>query len=326
LALPPALAPARSRLGKALSGVFLSVCLLFSGLGDAAEAATKSSTKSPTKTSSKSVTSKKSSATKKSTRKKRTRSKKARAPRPARAALVMDARTGEVLYERNAGAPMPIASLTKLMTATVLLETKPDLARRIMVSREDLAGSGKSQLRSGEVVTMRDLVHLSLLSSDNAATKCLVRNSGLESSEFLSRMNRKAQVMGLQHTHFVEFTGLSELNVSSAQEYAQILKMAGQVPLIAHITTLPDYAFRSSKRDHHLVNTNRLARYGVFEVKGGKTGFINESGYCLATWVSTRARDVITVVLGAPNSSARFAETRKLIDRVSEGAPKQAAL
>ena len=111
---------------------------------------------------------------------------------------------------------------------------------------------------------MRDLCHLSLLSSDNAATKCLVRNSGVEPGEYLSRMNRKAQVMGLQHTHFVEFTGLSELNVSSATEYAQILKMAGQIPLIAHITTLPDYNFRSSKRDHHLVNTNRLARYGVF--------------------------------------------------------------
>ncbi len=330
IVLSPALAPARSRLGKALAGIFLSVCILASGLSPAAEAATKTTSKASTKTTSKKVstTTKKSSTAKKQSTKKRSskRRVKARAARPARAALVMDARTGEVLYERNSGVQMPIASLTKLMTATVLLETKPELAKRVIVTREDLAGSGKTQLRVGEVVTMRDLLHLSLLSSDNAATKSLVRNSDLESSEFLSRMNRKAQVMGLQHTRFVEFTGLSELNVSSAQEYAQILKMAGQVPLIAHITTLPDYDFRSTKRDHHLVNTNRLARYGVFEVKGGKTGFISESGYCLATWVSTRARDVITVVLGAPSNPARFAETRRLIDRVSEPAPKAAAL
>jgi D-alanyl-D-alanine endopeptidase (penicillin-binding protein 7) len=235
----------------------------------------------------------------------------------ARAAVVIDAQTGEVLYDKNSGTPMPIASLTKLMTAMVFLESKPDLGKRIMVSREDLAGSGKSQLRAGEVLTERDLLHASLLSSDNAATKSLVRNSGIPPEEYLARMNRKAQVLGLSNTHFVEFTGLSEQNVSSAAEYAQILKTASLHPMIAHITTLPDYTFRTSKRDHHLVNTNRLCRYGVFDVKGGKTGFINESGYCLATWVSTATRDVIAVVLGAPSNPARFTEARRLIDRLA---------
>jgi D-alanyl-D-alanine endopeptidase (penicillin-binding protein 7) len=327
-AFSPALAPARSRLGKALSGLFLSVCLLLPGTLGSSEAASSATSKRSTvkRASTSTKTTLRAGTKARSGKKLVKRSRKhgrtrARAASPARAALVIDARTGEVLYERNAGTPLPIASLTKLMTATVLLETKPDLTRRILVAREDLAGSGKSQLRAGEVVTMRDLLHLSLLSSDNAATKCLVRNSGVESDEFLSRMNRKASVLGLQNTHFVEFTGLSELNVSSATEYAQILKVAGQVPLIAHITTLPDYQFRSSTRDHRLVNTNRLCRYGVFDVKGGKTGFINESGYCLATWVSTRSRDVITVVLGAPSNPARFAETRRLIDRITTPDP-----
>jgi serine-type D-Ala-D-Ala endopeptidase (penicillin-binding protein 7) len=210
---------------------------------------------------------------------------------------------------------MPIASLTKLMTAMVLIESKPEFSRRVMVTREDLAGSGRTQLRTGEVLTMRDLLHLALLSSDNAATKALVRNSDLAPEEFLARMNRKSQVMGLSNTRFVEFTGLSEQNVSTATEYAQILKTAGNEPLIQHITTLPDYNFRTSRGEHHLVNTNRLCRYGVFDVRGGKTGFISEAGYCLATWVSTRTRDVISVVLGAPSSSVRFAETRRLIDR-----------
>jgi len=124
-------------------------------------------------------------------------------------------------------------------------------------------------------------------------------------------------VLGLPNTHFVEFTGLSEQNVSSAAEYAQILKTAAMHPLIAHITTLPDYTFRTSVRDHHLVNTNRLCRYGVFDVKGGKTGFINEAGYCVATWVSTSSRDVIAVILGARSNSARFAEARRMIDRMA---------
>ena len=329
----PASVPARSRVGLVIGGLFLAAALLVpgelsivapGGFGAAEAAATSSSSKT---TAKKSGSTKKSSTVRKSTaKKKRTvkssarKTRARRAARPvngvnARAALVIDARTGEVLFDKNSGKPMPIASLTKLMTAMVLIESKPELSRRVMVTREDLAGSGRSQLRAGEVVTMRDLLHLALLSSDNAATKSMVRNSDLAPEEFLARMNRKSQVMGLTSTRFVEFTGLSEQNVSTATEYAQILKTAGNEPLIQHITTLPDYTFRSSKRDHHLVNTNRLCRYGIFDVRGGKTGFINESGYCLATWVSTRTRDVISVVLGAPSNSARFAETRRLIDR-----------
>jgi serine-type D-Ala-D-Ala endopeptidase (penicillin-binding protein 7) len=327
---------ARSRLGLAVGGLFLSAALLvpgelsvvsLAGLGgtgtaEAAGAAAKTSRKSSTAKKSgsrKRVGSTKRASAKKSTRKrgKRARRGTVRATNGvnARAALIVDARTGEVLFDKNSGMRMPIASLTKLMTAMVLLESKPELSRRVMVTREDLAGSGRTQLRAGEVLTMRDLLHLALLSSDNAATKSLVRNSDLSPEEFLARMNRKSQVMGLSNTRFVEFTGLSEQNVSTATEYAQILKTAGNEPLIQHITTLPDYTFRSSKGNHHLVNTNRLCRYGIFDVRGGKTGFINEAGYCLATWVSTRTRDVISVVLGAPSNSARFAETRRLIDR-----------
>jgi D-alanyl-D-alanine endopeptidase (penicillin-binding protein 7) len=317
------MAPARSRLGKALPGFILSALLLspgtflplISGLGlnpGIADAATATKSKKKTTTTKKHTT----------TTRKKSRSRHHAWVRPAgyvnaRAAVLIDAQTGEVLYDKNSGTPMPIASLTKLMTAMVYLESKPDLGKRVMVSREDLAGSGRTQLRSGEVLTMRDLLHSSLLSSDNAATRSMVRNSGIPPEEYLARMNRKATVLGLANTHFVEFTGLSEQNVSSASEYAQILKTAALHPLIAHITTLPDYTFRTSMRDHHLVNTNRLCRYGIFDVKGGKTGFINESGYCVATWVSTASRDVIAVILGAPSNPARFAEARRLIDRLA---------
>lgn len=335
----PARRPVATLVFRALAGLFLSAALLLpSVLPTAADAAASGTTKKKTtaSTTKKKPTSRKSTTVKKSTKsaskkkvttKKRVRSKKSRRPASysggvnARAALIVDAKTGEVLFDKNSGQAMPIASLTKLMTAMVYLETKPDMTRRVMVTREDLAGSGHTRLRAGEVLTMRDLLHLSLLSSDNAATRSLVRNSDLAPEEFLARMNRKAQVMGLSQTRFVEFTGLSEQNISTATEYAQILKRASGDPTIGHISTLPDYAFRSSKKDFHLVNTNRLCRYGVFDVRGGKTGFISQAGYCLATWVSTGSRDVISVVLGAPSNSVRFAETRRLIDKWAVAPP-----
>jgi len=235
----------------------------------------------------------------------------------SRAAVIMDAQTGEILYEKNAGAPRSIASLTKLMTGIVFLETDPDLDRSVTVAREDITGSGKTQLRPGEVVTVRQLLFHSLMSSDNAATKALVRTSDIPPNEFLDRMNRKASVLGLHNTRFVEFTGLDPANQGSAEDIAQLLKNAARRPLIAEITSTPEYEYRSSRRVHHLVNSNRLARYHTLDVRSGKTGFISGAGYCVATWVRQGSRDLITVVLGAPSNPARFNETRKLLSDFS---------
>jgi len=231
----------------------------------------------------------------------------------SRAAVIMDASTGEILFEKNAGSPRPIASLTKLMTNTVFLETDPDLDREVTISRDDILGSGHTQLRAGEVVTIRQLLYHSLMSSDNAATKALVHNSGIPPDEFLDRMNRKADVLGLHNTRFVEFTGLDPQNQGSAEDIAQLLKYAATRPLIAEITSAPEYEYRSNRRVHHLVNSNRLTRYGQLDVLSGKTGFISSAGYCVATWVRQGSRDLITVVLGAPSNPARFNETRRLL-------------
>lgn len=244
----------------------------------------------------------------------------------SRAAVIMDASTGEILFEKNAGSPRPIASLTKLMTNVVFLETDPDLDRECTISRDDVLGSGHTQLRPGEVVTVRQLLYHSLMSSDNAATKALVHNSGIPSDEFLDRMNRKADVLGLHNTRFVEFTGLDPQNQASAEDIAQLLKYAAQRPLIAEITSSPEYEYRSSRRVHHLVNSNRLTRYGQLDVLSGKTGFISSSGYCVATWVRQGTRDLITVVLGAPSNPARFNETRRLLDDFQAHAPAEATL
>jgi D-alanyl-D-alanine endopeptidase (penicillin-binding protein 7) len=246
----------------------------------------------------------------------------------ARNAIVLDPATGAVLYEKNAGASAPIASLTKLMTALVLLEQPPDFERSVEVTNRELAGGGHTQLRRGERVRIGDLLHMSLMCSDNVATRVLVRESGLPSDDFLARMNRKAVELGLARTRFVEFTGLDERNVSTAADIARLLRAAAENPIIHDISTQRGHDFvglsvRNRPRPHHVSNTNRLL-YGRYEIRGGKTGFISEAGYCLATWVRTDQRDMIAVVLGAPTNATRFADVVRLVQHTVAlgGAPR----
>lgn len=239
----------------------------------------------------------------------------------ARHAVVIDPATDKVLFEKNAAVSAPIASLSKLMTALVFLGLDPDLDRVVEVTREDLAGAGRTQLRRAEQVSLRDLLHMSLMISDNCATRTLARESGIPREEFLSLMNQRAADMGLSRTHFVEFTGLDERNVSTATDCARLLRAAAENPTIQSIMTTRQHSFkgayRSYRRPHTIGNTNRLL-YGRYEVRGGKTGFILEAGYCLATWVHTQGHDLIAVVLGAPTGATRFADVVRMVQRTTE--------
>lgn len=234
----------------------------------------------------------------------------------ARHAVVIDPSSGDVLFSKNARTVVPIASLSKMMTAIVFLEQEPDLERLVPVSREDWRGAGRTQLRVGEKVRLGDLLHMSLMCSDNCATRVLARESGIEHETFIARMNRKAIELGLGHTRFVETTGLDEKNVSNAEDCARLLVAAAKNPVIADIMTTRGYEFRSATRPHAVPNTNRLL-YGKYEVRGGKTGFINEAGYCFATWIRTEGRDLVAVVLGAPTAATRFADVVRLVQRTT---------
>jgi D-alanyl-D-alanine endopeptidase (penicillin-binding protein 7) len=235
---------------------------------------------------------------------------------------VVDPATGRVLYEKNAEVTVPIASITKLMTVLVFLETRPDLDRVVEVVSADLRGAGHTRLRNRERLALRDLLHMSLMCSDNAATRTLVRECSLAPEDFLARMNQKALELGLTHTRYVEFTGLDERNVSTAADVARLLRAAADHPTIHNISITRSYQFRSTRtyatrsasRSHVIGNTNRLL-YGRYEVLGGKTGFIQESGYCLATWVRTQGREMIAVVLGAPTNATRFADVVRLVQK-----------
>lgn len=287
---------------------------LLAGTATMAEAATHKSTRSATT----GVSTTKKSTARIGARRGRTRRHVRRAPPPggvyARNAILVDPATGEVLFAKNSDSPVPIASLTKLMTALVFLEQKPALDREVEVTPVELNGAGHTQLRRGDRVALGDLLHMSLMCSDNAATRVLAREAGLSADEFVARMNRKAVELGLQGTRFVEFTGLDERNVSSASDVARLLHAAAHEPLIQEITTTRQYQFATGRRVHAVHNTNRML-YGRYEILGGKTGFILEAGYCFATWVRTQGRDLIAVVLGAPTNATRFADTVRLLQK-----------
>lgn len=229
---------------------------------------------------------------------------------------MLDPATGKVLYEKNAEQSVPIASISKLMTMMVFLEQKPALDREVEVTKAELSGGGHTQLRNHEIVSLGDLMHMSLMCSDNVATRVLARESGLASEDFLARMNQKALELGMTHTRFVEFTGLDERNVATAADVARMLQAAASIDLVRDITTTHSYEFRTQRRAHQIANTNRLL-YGRYEILGGKTGFISESGYCFATWIRTQGREMIAVVLGAPTNATRFADVVRLIQRTS---------
>jgi D-alanyl-D-alanine carboxypeptidase len=150
--------------------------------------------------------------------------------------------------------------------------------------------------------------------SDNVATRVLARESGLAFGDFMARMNAKALEIGLKDAHFVDPTGLDENNVATASDVAHMLQTAAGNPLIHSITTTASYEFSTGRRDHQINNTNRLLK-SRYQILGGKTGYISESGYCFATWLRADGRDLIAVVLGAPTNATRFADVVRLIQR-----------
>ena len=231
-----------------------------------------------------------------------------------KAAYVEDAATGRVLFQKNPERVYPIASLTKLITVMVLLETDPAWDRVVEIVPEDVKNSSRSRIRPREEITVRDLIHASLMSSDNVATKALARTCGLSREEFVRRMNLKADSLGLTGTRFVEPTGLSEQNVATAQGCARLLRAASNSDIVSAIMQKEAYEFTSNRKIHRLVNTNSLLR-SKWRVTAGKTGFIHESGYCLVTNIEGENGTAITaVVLGAPSNALRFAEARRILD------------
>ena len=255
------------------------------------------------------------------------------APRAA-AAIIYDPETNEILFEENAQELRSIASITKVMTALVFLESLTDPSLTVKVERADMARASTTYLRAGYTVTVDELLNLLLIGSDNAAARVLARVSPYGTEGFIARMNEKARELGLEQTHYDDTSGLLSGNVSSAYDMARLIAYAAADERIGGLMRKSEFNFMPARRNVHVSSTNRLVRNGELDVLGGKTGFISSSGYCLATLVRLpqTGKQVAVVVLGARSNAARFAETKHLFNWVSshttimagpDGAPLQ---
>ena len=251
----------------------------------------------------------------------------------AEAAIIYDSATGHVLWESNSQNQRSIASITKVMTAVVFMEDSPSLSDEIVVQPTDVRAASTTYLRSGYRVTKGDLLHLTLVASDNAAARALARVSSLGSEAFIARMNSKAAELGLTNTSYADPSGLLSANVSSAYDMAKLITYVSGDERIASVMRTPTYTVTAGRRVINIHSTNQLVMNGDVDVQAGKTGFITKSGYCLATLLRLPqgGPEVAVVVLGAKSNAGRFWETRHLFNWFASkaedllGTPLQAA-
>jgi D-alanyl-D-alanine endopeptidase (penicillin-binding protein 7) len=241
----------------------------------------------------------------------------------AAAAIIYEPSSGKVLWEEHSQDERSIASITKVMTAVVFLESATDLSQEVQVTRPDTFAASTTYLRTNDRVRLSDLLHLLLLPSDNAAARTLARVSPLGYDGFIARMNQKARDLGLDQTHYADTSGLTAENVSSAYDMARLISYAAEDDRIGPIMRTPEYSFRTAAgRLITVRSTNQILRAGDVDVLGGKTGFIAKAGYCLATLLKLPqgGPSLAVVVLGANSNPGRFWETRHLLAWLSERA------
>jgi len=230
--------------------------------------------------------------------------------------LVFDPATGQTLYSKNADQVSPIASITKLMTAMVVLDAKLTMEEPIEIGTEDidLLKNTKSRLPIGAHFRRDDLLRLALMASDNRAASALGRNYPGGINAFVTAMNAKALALGLTQTHYVDSSGLSPANVSSPQDLAKLVAAAAKYPLIKEYSTtgavnvtLPD-----GKRKINFVNTNALVRSSDWQIGLSKTGYINEAGKCLVMQAMISNQPIVIVLLDSWGRLTRVADANRI--------------
>ena len=229
-------------------------------------------------------------------------------------ALVQDASSGETLIAKNQGAILPIASITKLMTAMVILDSGVHLEQRVVISGDDydfLKGT-RSRLRPGTVLTRNELLLLALMSSENRAAASLARTYPGGTEPFVAAMNAKAQALGMKDSRFVDPTGLSSSNVSSAQDLARMVAAAHTYPLIRQYSTRESGSVHAFGRTLDYRNTNGLVRNAQWDIGLQKTGYISEAGRCLVMRVKMASREVIVVLLDSWGKFSRIGDAQRI--------------
>lgn len=229
------------------------------------------------------------------------------------AVLVLDQESGRTLYEKNAGAVLPIASITKLMTAMVVLEAGDSLQELIEITEADVDTEkhSSSRVRVGATLTRGELLQLALMSSENRAAHALARRSRLGLTGFVAAMNAKARALGMSDTQYSDPTGLSSRNVSTARDLSRLVRAAADQPLVRQFSTATDM-IASVPNQQVFRNTNRLIRSGDWEIDISKTGYISEAGRCLVMQVRIQGRPTTVVLLDAFASQARATDAIRI--------------
>lgn len=236
----------------------------------------------------------------------------------AQAAAVFDVKSKKVLYEKNPERLSSLASITKLMTALVVMDQKPDFSEEYVMQSEDRREGGRIYLYNGDRVTRGDLFNAMLVGSANTATMALVHSLGLTEEQFVRKMNEKAYALGLRKTTFADPVGLNPDNRSTAFEVIELTRTALATAAIQQAVLQDRYVLTTKQGAQRVIaSTDQLLDDTAdFAIAGGKTGYLGEAGYCFTGRFSDEngEREIITVVLGSATVTTRFSETAALVE------------
>ena len=242
----------------------------------------------------------------------------------SRSVAVIDAETGESIYEKDADIARPMASITKVMTAMVVLDAGLDMREEITLDPEDFVGPKRasSNLKSGDRLNRAEMLLMALMKSENPAAKSLSRNYPGGDKAFMRAMNRKAQDLGMSTAFFGDATGLDKRNVASSNDLVKMVRAAGNYDVIRRFSTTKSYDFyvsnySSGNRTYKANNTSSLVRDGSYPIGISKTGFINEAGRCVVMETRVNNRPAIIVILGANSSATRWGDAKNILNSLA---------
>lgn len=239
-------------------------------------------------------------------------------------ALVVDQDTKEVLFHKNESAVLPIASITKLMTGLLISEAKLPMEEMITIAQDDVdtEKGSSSRLSVGTELSRGELLHLALMSSENRAAHALGRSYPGGLTKFVALMNVRAKTLGMQDTSYVEPTGLSSKNQSSARDLATLVNFAHGDPTLRELSTSTGYQVEVGRKTLQYNNTNRLVKNPAWDIGLQKTGYITEAGQCLVMQAKVAGRKLIMVFLDSAGKFSRLADAER-VKRWIESTPAQ---
>lgn len=240
------------------------------------------------------------------------------------AALVIDQNTSQVLFEKNASVALPIASLTKLMTALVVVEARQNMDEILEVTSDDIdrEKNSASRLKVRSRMSRANMLHIALMSSENRAASALGRNYPGGLPAFVAAMNAKARALGMNDTRYVDSTGLSSQNVASARDLAKLVVAASRHSIIREYSTDSKYTVDTGGPHLQYVTSNRLVMNPQWEIGLQKTGYINEAGHCLVMQTRVDGRPVVMVFLDSKGKYSRLADAGRVRKWIEAAKPQ----